>query len=100
MPVAAALVQEPRLAKLFAEFGQIDVAESFLGRERQFERGTFQVIHKNFEVVRLNVGVLGRTAEEIVRMLHDELVERRRRGNEDREGTPATPPCPSCALPG
>ncbi len=77
MPVAAALVQEPRLTKPFAEFGQVDVAESLPGREGQLERGTFQMVHKNFEVVRLNVGVLGRSAEEVLWMLHDELVERR-----------------------
>src|SRR5713101_1377048 len=32
-------------------------------------------------------------------MLHDELVERHRRCNEYRAGTPATPPCTASALP-
>jgi len=33
-------MQEPRLATPFADFRQIHVAESFIWREWQFERGT------------------------------------------------------------
>src|SRR5262249_40806257 len=50
--------------------------------------------------VRLNVRMLGRVSEEILGMLHDELVERRRGRYKDRARTPASPACTAGALPG
>ncbi len=42
------------------------------------------MVHQNFQIVRLHVGVLGRAPEKIVRMLHDELIERRGRRHQHR----------------
>ena len=74
-------------------------AEFFVRRDGQFERGALQVIDKNFEIVRLDVGVLGRAAEEIVRMLDDELIERRRRSDEHGAGSAAAASGAARALP-
>ena len=69
-------MEEARFAEPFAEFWQIDVAELLVRRKRQFERGAFQMVDENFQIVRLNVRVFGRTPEEVVRMLDDELIQR------------------------
>ena len=58
------------------------------------------MIHENFEIVRLDVGVFGRAAEKIVRMLDDELIERRGRGDQHRAGSAAAASGASGALPG
>ena len=42
------------------------------------------MVHENLEIIRLYVGVLRRASEKIVRMLHDKLIERRRRCHEHR----------------
>ena len=56
-------------------------------RDGQFERRTFQMIHENLKIVGLNMRVLGRASEEVVRMLHDELIERSRGSDEHRART-------------
>ncbi len=70
------------------------------GRDGQFERRAFQMVDENFEIVGLNVSVLGRTAEEIIGMLHDELIQRSRRRNEHRARASAAPPRAPGPLPG
>ena len=57
------------------------------------------MIHQDFQVIRLHVGMFRRAPEKIVRMLHDKLVERRRRGHQHRARSPAPPPGASCPLP-
>ncbi len=84
VPVLAALVQKTRFAQPFAQVRQIDIAEMFLGRKWQLEGRTLQMVHKNFEVIWLDKGVLGRASEEVIGMLHDELVERSRRRDQYR----------------
>ena len=87
--------REPR-----AQVQKIDIAEFVVRRYWQFERGAFQMIYQNFQVVRLNKSVLRRVAEEIIRMVHDELIERRRRRHQHGAGTSAAPPGAAGALPG
>jgi hypothetical protein len=60
-------MQEPCFGKPLAEVGQIHAAEAFIGRKRQFERRALQMVHQNFKIVRLNMSVLGRAAEEVIR---------------------------------
>src|SRR6266851_450243 len=64
---------EPR-----TKIGQVDIAEFVAWSDGQFERGAFQTIDEDFQVVGLDEGVLRRVAEEIVGMAHDELIEGRR----------------------
>ena len=87
VPVLAGAMQKARFGEALAEFGNIHAAKFFVRRDRQFERGALQMIHQNFQIVRLDEGVLGRAAEEIIRMLHDELVERRGRSDQHGAGS-------------
>ena len=57
------------------------------------------MVDENLQIVRLNVGVLGRTPEEVVRMLDNELIERSRRRDEHGARTPAASSCSTCPLP-
>jgi hypothetical protein len=84
MPAAAALMQKSCICELFAEVSKLHVAEFLLRRERQLEGRAFQMVHENFQIVRLNVRVLGRASEKVIGVLHDELVERRGRCDKDR----------------
>src|SRR5881397_2690235 len=70
-------MQETGFREARAQIGQVNIAEFFAGSDGQLELGAFQVIDKNFEIVGLDEGVLRRIAEKIVRMAHDELIERR-----------------------
>src|SRR3981189_2721188 len=99
MPVSAALVQEPGFTKPFADLRQIHLAELLLRGERKFEGRALQMVDENFQVVGLNVGVLGGTPEKVIGMVHDELVQRCRRRDEYGARTPATPPCTAGSLP-
>ena len=88
-----------RFGEALAKLLHVDRAEFLVGRDRQLERRAFQVIHEDFEIVRLHVGVLGRAAEKIIGMLHDELIERRGRRDEHRAGSPAAAAGAAGALP-
>ena len=57
------------------------------------------MIHQNFQIVGLHVRMLRRAPEKIIRMLHDKLVERRRRRHQHRARTSAAPPRAPGALP-
>ena len=92
--------RNPASAKPLAKRRQIDVAESFVGRKRQLERRALQMIHQNFQIVRLHVGMFGRAPEKIIRMLDDELIERRGRRHQHRARSSAAAPGASGALPG
>src|SRR6267154_381805 len=85
---------EPR-----AKIGEIDIAEFVVRRDRQFERGTFQMIYQDFQIVGLDKGALRCVAEEIVRMANDELIQRRRRSHQHGAGTPASSSRAAGALP-
>ena len=69
--------REPR-----AKIRKVRVAKFLSGRDRQFKRRAFQMIDKNFQIVRLDERVLRRAAKEIVGMSHHELIEERGRSNQ------------------
>ena len=52
-------------------------AERVAVLERQLEGGALQVVHQDQQVVRIDQAVLRRAVEEVVGVLHDELIERR-----------------------
>ena len=74
--------------------------KSLTGGERQLERGRLQMIHQDFQIIRLNECMLGRAAEKVVRVIYDELIERQRRRYQNGAGRPRAAPCASCPLPG
>ncbi len=58
------------------------------------------MIDEDFQIVRLDEGVFGSIAEEIVRMANDELIERRRRRHQHRARASAAASGAAGALPG
>ena len=76
MPVPTILVEKPSFPELLAKFRQIDIAEPLIRRDGQLEGCALQVVDENLKIVGLDVGVFRRAPEEIVGMLHDELIER------------------------
>ncbi len=88
-----------RFGEAFAELRHVDRAEFLVGCDRELERRAFQVIHENLEIVGLHVGVLGRAAEKVVGMLHDELIERRGGRDEHGAGSPVAAAGAAGALP-
>src|SRR5437588_11847530 len=74
VPVSTALMQKTGFTKLLAKLWEIDITESLIRRNGQFECSAFQMIDENLKIVRLNVGMLGRVSKKVVGMLHDELI--------------------------
>src|SRR5713226_1501489 len=93
-------MQVTSLGEARAKIGDIDITEFFARSDGQFERGAFQVIDEDFQVVRLNEGVLRRVAKEIVRMANNELIERRGRSYQHGARASAAPASAAGALPG
>src|SRR5437667_10695173 len=93
-------MQKTGFTKLLAKLREIDITEPLIRRNGQLECSAFQMIDENLKVVWLNVGVLGRVPEEVVGMLHDELIERGRRCDEDRTRASRSSSGAACPLPG
>src|SRR5437763_278595 len=99
MPGAAGMVEEARFFEKAAQIGGIMPTERFAVAERQLEGGAFQMSQEDFEVIRVDESMLGRPSEEVVRMLHDVLIERRAGGHHDGGGGGLPPPGAAGALP-
>ncbi len=69
VPMFAGAMQKARFGQAVAQIGDIHAAKRFARGDGQFERRAFQMVHQNFQIVRLNEGVLGRASEKIIRML-------------------------------
>ena len=78
----------------------VDRSERVAGRERELERRALHVLHENVQVVGVDERVLGRGIEEIRRMPHDELVDRRARSNQHRGRSRRSTAGAARALPG
>ena len=99
VPVLAGAMEKARFGQPLAKIGNIHAAKGFAGGDGQLKRGAFQMIHQDFQIVRLDERVLGRAAEKIIRMLHDELIERRRGSDQHGAGASAAAPGAAGALP-
>ncbi len=73
--------------------------ESLVDAEGELEGGALQVAGHHEEVVRVDEPALHRAFEDEIRVGGDKLVERVRRGHEDREGGFAAAPGPAELLP-
>ena len=99
VPVRVGAMEETRFGEASAKIGDIHAAKCFARRDWQFKRGAFQVIDQDFQIVRLDEGVLGRAAEKIIGVLHDKLVQRGRGSDQHGARASAAPPGASGALP-
>src|SRR5262249_23110164 len=77
MPGAGGLVQKTGLLEKTAQFAGLVPAKLLAVADRQFEGSAFQMCQQDLEVLRIDIGVLRRTAEEIIGVFDDELIERR-----------------------
>ena len=75
-------------------------AEPFARFEREFERGSAQVREQDVQVVRIDTGLLRWPLEQELGVMDDVLVDRRTRGDEDRDARPGPPPGSTELLPG
>ena len=82
-----------------AEFARLVRSEPLALLDGQLECSALQVVDENLQVVRIDVGVLGRALEEVLRMLDDVLIERRRGRDEHADRGIAPAPGAARALP-
>src|SRR5580698_2966466 len=75
-------------------------AEFFSIANGKLKGGAFQMAEENLEIIGVDVGVLRRPFEEILRMLDDVLIERRARGYQHSQGRRLPTPGAAGALPG
>ena len=61
-----------------------ETAKAFAFLERQLEHGTAQMLKQDQQMIWVDQCLLGRTAEEIIGMMREELVKRIGRGDHDR----------------
>src|SRR5437867_5313585 len=93
-------VKKTDFGKPRAQIRKIDLSEFVVRTNGQFERRTFQMVDQNFQIVRLDESMFGRVAKKIIRMAHDELIERRRRSHQHGAGASAAAAGAAGALPG
>ena len=74
-------------------------AERFAARERQLERGAFDVIDEDVQVVGIDERPFRRGVEKVRRVADDELIERRAARHHDRGRSARAAPGASGALP-
>ena len=98
--MAAGVVEVARFGKPRARLRQVDFTEALVRADGKLERGAFQMIDENLEIVRLDERVFGRIAEEIVRVADDELIERRRGSDQHGAGAARAAAGAAGALPG
>ena len=94
------MMQQPGLFQKLAEAGRGMRTEPFAVLDRQLERRALDVADEDFQVVGIDLRVLRRGVEEVRRVLHDELIQRRTRRYQQRQRKRLTPPRPAGALPG
>ena len=97
---AAAPMHEALLGEHRQHLLQVVPAERFAIGERQLERRALDVIDEDVEVVGIDERALRRAVEEIRRVPHDELIERRAGGDQHRRRTAGAAPGAAGPLPG
>ena len=93
-------MQEPEFLEKAAQLAGVVRSELLAVAHRQLEGRALQMTQQDFEIVGIDVGVLGRTVEEILGMLDDVLIERRAGGHQHRQRRRLPPPGAARALPG
>ena len=100
LPRAVDEVHEAFLGEHGEDLLHVDRAERVRRGERQLERGALHVVEQNVQVVRIDERVLGRRAEEILGIAHDELIDGRAGGDEHGRRSTGTAARAPRALPG
>ena len=77
VPLPVGMVDESLFRQDAEDLLHVDAAELLVGGERELERGALHVVDEDVQVVGVDERVLRRAVEEIRRIAHDELVDRR-----------------------
>src|ERR1019366_332476 len=99
VPGAGGVVEESALFQEAADLAEIVLAEALAVAQGQLKGSALQVRQQDLQVLRIDVGVLRRAAEEVIGMLHDVLIERRAARHQHRRRRSLPPPGASRALP-
>ena len=80
-------------------FGRYALRIGFSFLKGKLIGGTFDVPQQDVEIIRVNKRIFRRTCKEILRMVDNILVKRRRRCNQNRQRCILSPPGTACLLP-
>ena len=93
-------MEHPLLLEIGEQLFQILPAELFPLLKRQLKGGAFDVVQQDQQVVRVDPAEFRGAGEEVLGVLHDELVQRGAPGDKQREALTRAPSGPSGLLPG
>ena len=97
---AAGEIQNMFFAEIVKQlFGRYALRIGFSFLKGKLIGGTFDVPQQDVEIIRVNERIFRRTCKEILRMVDNILVKRRRRCNQNRQRCILSPPCTACLLP-
>ena len=83
------MVQDSLLVQVVQQFlGGLRIAELVPVRKGQLKGRAFEMAQQDIQVVRIQQGVLRALGQQIIRMVHDILVNRRGRGDEEHNAGP------------
>src|SRR5260370_13442430 len=100
MPASPRMMKRARFfSEKVAQRGHVVRTELFTLANGQLKCSTLEMVNQNLEVVRVDVCVLRRAFEEVLRVFQDVLVQRRAGSDQHRERRGLTPAGPSRALP-
>ena len=92
-------MDEPLLRQNPENFLNVVLSELLADTEGQLERGAFDVVDENMQVVRIDERALRRRVEEVRWVSDDELIDRRARCDHDRGRAARSSPGTSGTLP-
>ena len=69
-------MEDPLLVEVGEHTGGVLGAEAFSSLERDLERAALELVDENVKVVRVDQTRFGRSAEHVVGVLHDVLIDR------------------------
>src|SRR5215813_958944 len=99
MPLIAGTVNKAAIAQVLEDLRHIVPAESLVDSERQLERSALKVADDDVNIVGIDETHFRRLTQEILWMIHDELIERRTRRYQNCHRRSAAPARSSHALP-
>src|SRR5262245_44459909 len=100
VPLIVCTMNETPIAQVFQYLRYIVTAKSLVGSERQLKRGALKMVNQNVNIIGIDKSQFRRLAQKIVRMIDNELIERRTRCHQYRYRYSAATAGSSHALPG
>ena len=99
VPLVSCAMNEAAILQEVENLGNVVAAELLVRAERQLESCALKVVDQDMNVVGIDQTHLGRLAQKILRMIHDELIQRRAGRHQDRDRHSAPPAGAAHSLP-